>query len=195
MVALDAQVNGPPLALTADVWKTCGGRADAQGRARQPADPMCEHTQRRRTVRLASLTATWCAAHATRGARAPPLRARLSHVCATLPRQVKEGHDSTVRPKTHVYEFDNGRQFMDQWAADGKPALTRVHLRRVQFWKVLLAGILPPVLLLMDYGKGETFVSPAQRAFYSWWCAFTAIDAADAAKARAVMPDREPPPR
>ena len=32
---------------------------------------------------------------------------------------VKEGHDSTVRPKVQT-EFDNGKMFMDAWAADGK---------------------------------------------------------------------------
>ena len=32
---------------------------------------------------------------------------------------VKEGHDSTVRPKVQTYEFDNGRMFLDAWASDG----------------------------------------------------------------------------
>ena len=46
---------------------------------------------------------------------------RLSLTGSPPGHQVKEGHDSTVRPKTRTWEFDNGRKFLDEWAADGKP--------------------------------------------------------------------------
>tara|TARA_B110001452_G_scaffold43613_1_gene33420 strand:+ start:1344 stop:1664 length:321 start_codon:yes stop_codon:yes gene_type:complete len=104
---------------------------------------------------------------------------------------VKEGHDSTVRPKTRIWEFDQGRKFLDEWAADGKPGVSRIQMQRVQMLKVYAACLLPPFLLLLDYSAGETMMSPIKRSFYSWWCKFSAIDVADAAKARAVMPRRE----
>ena len=119
---------------------------------------------------------------------------RLSLTRSPPGHQVKEGHDSTVRPKTRTWEFDNGRKFLDEWAADGKPALSKVHLQRVQMFKVLVAGLLlPPMILLIDSGGsgGETCFSPLQRQFQSWWSAFRAIDAADVAKARAVMPAKD----
>jgi hypothetical protein len=107
--------------------------------------------------------------------------------CARLrPRpdwQVKEGHDSTVRPKMLVFEFDGGRKYIDEWAADGKPSLTRAQMRRVQSWKILAAVVVPPVLLLIDYGSGETMMSPLQRRFQGWWRHFCALDSADVAKA------------
>ena len=97
--------------------------------------------------------------------------------------QVKEGHDSTVRPKMLVFEFDGGRKYIDEWAADGKPSLTRAQMRRVQSWKILAAVIVPPILLMIDYGHGETFTSPFQRRFGRWWHHFCALDSVDVAKA------------
>ena len=82
-----------------------------------------------------------------------------------------------------VFEFDGGRKYIDEWAADGKPSLTRAQMRRVQSWKILAAVVVPPILLLIDYGCGETIMSPLQRRFQGWWRHFCALDSADVAKA------------
>ena len=82
-----------------------------------------------------------------------------------------------------VFEFDGGRKYIDEWAADGKPSLTRAQMRRVQSWKILAAVVVPPILLLIDYGSGETIMSPFQRRFQGWWRHFCALDSADVAKA------------
>ena len=118
-------------------------------------------------------------------ARSPALLAR-THACGSSSCwQVKEGHDSTVRPKMLVFEFDGGRKYIDEWAADGKPSLTRAQMRRVQSWKILCAVLVPPILLLVDYGQGETFATPFQRRFWHWWHTFCALDSVDVAKAYA----------
>ena len=112
--------------------------------------------------------------------RRPALLARAYALVLT---QVREGHDSTVRPKMLVFEFDGGRKYIDEWAADGKPSLTRAQMRRVQSWKILAAVIVPPILLMIDYGHGETVTSPFQRRFQRWWYRFCALDSCDVAKA------------
>lgn len=84
-----------------------------------------------------------------------------------------------------VFEFDGGRKYVDEWAADGKPGLTRAQMRRVQSWKILSVVVVPPILLMIDYGQGETFASPFQRRFQHWWHRFCAFDSADVAKAYA----------
>ena len=88
-----------------------------------------------------------------------------------------------MRPKMLVFEFDGGRKYIDEWAADGKPSLTRAQMRRVQSWKILAAVIVPPILLMIDYGHGETVTSPFQRRFQRWWYRFCALDSCDVAKA------------
>ena len=105
---------------------------------------------------------------------------------------VKEGGDSTLRPKVQTYEFDGGRLFLDSWAADGKPMLSRTF----QGWTrvlgvVTLTGAL--ALVLSDWGSvaqnREHVFSPVQRCVFGWWSRFTEIDAADVAKARPVRRD------
>ena len=136
-----------------------------------------------RVPEAAPPTATWCVA-------APLARPACTHhnppsAAAPRARQVKEGHDSTVRPKMLVFEFDGGRKYLDEWAADGKPGLTRAQMRRVQSWKIFFGVVVPPILLLIDYGEGETFATPFKRRVESWWRGFCALDSADVAKAYA----------
>eukprot|EP00962_Isochrysis_galbana_P021696 scaffold6412_cov153-Isochrysis_galbana.AAC.2 len=99
---------------------------------------------------------------------------------------VKEGHDSTVRPKLQTWEFDNGRAYLDQWAADGKPMWSKRTLGAYRAAGVLLAAAITPLILLSDWGEKETVLSPLQRVCWSWWATFSAMDEADVAKARSV---------
>ena len=57
-------------------------------------------------------------------------------------------------------------------------------MRRVQSWKILAAVIVPPILLMIDYGHGETVTSPFQRRFQRWWYRFCALDSCDVAVRR-----------
>ena len=60
---LDAQTGAELSALAVEVRKTCGAGAEAQRRAGQAADHMCEHTQRREEARsvakLVARVAQW----------------------------------------------------------------------------------------------------------------------------------------
>ena len=69
---------------------------------------------------------------------------------------VKEGNDSTVRPKLQTYEFDGGRPYLDEWASDGKPALSRRFVGRLRALNVLAICTLPVALVLFgSWGEGE----------------------------------------
>ena len=104
---------------------------------------------------------------------------------------VKEGHDSTVRPRLQTWEFDpdSGRKYLDVWEAEGKPNFSRLFLSRIRVAKVLSVLLIPPLVIFSydDVGK-ETAITPIQRGFSSWWSAFTALDEADVRKARALGP-------
>ena len=110
---------------------------------------------------------------------------------------VKEGHDSTVRPKLQTYEFDNGKMYLDTWAADGKPALSRTFVGRLRALKIFAAVTLPAAFLLLgDWGDNEHIFSPVQRAAFGWWSRFVEMDEMDVAKARSVAVGGPPaPPR
>ena len=106
---------------------------------------------------------------------------------------VKEGGDSTYRPKVQTYEFDGGRLFLDSWAADGKPMLSRTFRGWARvFGVVTLTGV--TALVLSDWGmvaqNRDHVFSPVQRSVFSWWSRFTEIDAADVAKARPMRRDQ-----
>ena len=100
---------------------------------------------------------------------------------------VKEGHDSTVRPRLQTWEFDpdSGRKYLDVWEAEGKPNFSRLFLSRIRVAKVLSVLLIPPLVIFSyeDDGK-DTAITPIQRGFSSWWSAFTALDEADVRKAR-----------
>ena len=103
---------------------------------------------------------------------------------------VKEGIDSTVRPKVQTYELDGGRLLLDSWAADGKPALSRKFVGLVRVGGVFALTGCSAVLLLSDWSgvtKGQEHVfSELQRSLHTWWRAYTEMDVADVAKARSV---------
>ena len=99
---------------------------------------------------------------------------------------VKEGHDSTVRPKVQTYEFDNGRMFLDAWASDGKANLSKPFLGRMRVLQVLACTSISLVLVLSDWGGGEHVFSPLRRGLLAWWDRFREMDTADVAKARSV---------
>jgi hypothetical protein len=99
---------------------------------------------------------------------------------------VKEGHDSTVRPKVQTYEFDGGRLYLDAWAADGKANFSRAFLGRMRVLNVLLCTGMGAVLLCHDWGEKEHILSPLQRTARSWWGTFFAMDVADVRKAQSV---------
>ena len=109
-------------------------------------------------------------------------------LAAAVP-MVKEGHDSTVRPRLQTWEFDpdSGRKYLDVWEAEGKPNFSRLFLSRIRVAKVLSVLLIPPLVIFSydDVGK-ETAITPIQRGFSSWWSAFTALDEADVRKARAL---------
>ena len=103
---------------------------------------------------------------------------------------VKEGHDSTVRPKVRTYGFDGGKLFLDVWAADGKPVLSK----NFQGWMRVL-GVLTMTgmgfsLVLSDWGSvsqnQEHVFSAVQHAIFGWWAKFIEMDEFDVAKARSV---------
>ena len=100
---------------------------------------------------------------------------------------VKEGHDSTVRPKLQTIEFDNHRPFLDSWAADGKPMISRAAMSRLRAANVFLVCTLPlSFMLFVDWGEKEHVFSPVQRAARGWWRTFTEMDVADVAKGLSV---------
>lgn len=125
------------------------------------------------------------------GARSFPLRSRpaRSSLDRRLRRQVKEGNDSTVRPKLAHWEFDQGRRYLDVWAADGKPYFSRGFLSYVRVAKVFCSVTIPFYFVLFAFdgthGK-ENIFTPIQRPFWAWWHTFAQLDHADMAKARSV---------
>ena len=104
---------------------------------------------------------------------------------------VKEGVDSTVRPKVTTYEFDNGRIFMDVWAADGKPVATKraKAISRVVGVITLTAacGLVMSDWTANTMGKDHVF-TPVQRFVRNWWRRFIRMDDFDGAKAMSVAP-------
>jgi hypothetical protein len=109
---------------------------------------------------------------------------------------VKEGHDSTVRPKVQTYEFDGGRLLLDSWAADGKPNLSRNFQGWLRVFGVLSLTGAGTVLLLTDWSgvskQHDHVFSDLQRGVRAWWSTFMEMDEADVAKARSVQ--RQPKP-
>ena len=103
--------------------------------------------------------------------------------------QVKEGHDSTVRPKVETWEFDNGRRYLDAWAADGKPYFSRSIQSRIRVAKVASMIVLPMwCVLCMDTGQdpdNHVFSVP-RNAFWNWYMRFVEFDKFDMRKARSV---------
>ena len=99
---------------------------------------------------------------------------------------VKEGHDSTVRPKIQTFEYDNGRLFLDAWAADGKPNFSRKFIGWSRVANVLGCAAACGVICMSDWGPGETCFSPVQRVTRSWWASFSEMDVEDVKKARSV---------
>lgn len=104
---------------------------------------------------------------------------------------VREGHDSTVRPKVQTFEFDGGRMFLDAWASDGKPALTRNFQGWLRVLGVVTMTSFGIVLVLADWDKAthhqDHVFSSLQRGIRGWWATFIQMDEADVAKARSVQ--------
>ena len=101
-------------------------------------------------------------------------------------KMVKEGHDSTIRPKVQTYEFDNGRMYLDVWAADGKAQLSKTFLGRLRVLKVLACATITTVLIFSDWGEGTHCFTPVRDGLTSWWRTFSQMDVADVAKGRSV---------
>ena len=101
---------------------------------------------------------------------------------------VKEGHDSTVRPKVLTYEFDKGRMLLDSWAADGKPALSRYFQGWMRVLGVLTVSAATASLVFSDFTHTDNdhVFSGIRRSLLAWWSTFIALDEADVAKARRV---------
>ena len=102
---------------------------------------------------------------------------------------VKEGFDSTVRPKIQTYEFNEGKLYLDQWASDGKPHFSRAWLGRGQAALILLTATTSLGCLMYPWegesGKEHVF-TPVRRGLAAWWEKFTALDVVDIAKAQSV---------
>ena len=99
---------------------------------------------------------------------------------------VKEGHDSTVRPKVQTFEFDNGRMYQDVWAADGKAMLSKSFLGRLRVFQVLACAAIPLVLVFSDWGEGTHVFTPVRKATLAWLRRFSQLDEVDVAKGRSV---------
>lgn len=99
---------------------------------------------------------------------------------------VKEGHDSTVRPKVQTFEFDNGKMFMDAWAADGKAMFSRRFLGWSRVANVLGCTGICAVLFFMDHGNDDHVFSTARQATLNWWGTFVEMDMYDVKKAKSV---------
>ena len=103
---------------------------------------------------------------------------------------VKEGSDSTVRPKVQTYEFHGGRLLFDAWAADGKPMLSRNFQGAMRMLGVVSMTCAGVALVFSDWSRvaqnqDHVFTS-FQRFVRSWWATFIEMDEADVAKARSV---------
>lgn len=107
---------------------------------------------------------------------------------------VKEGHDSTIRPKVQTYEFNNGRLFLDAWAADGKPLLSQAFLGRVRVLNVAMCTMAGICIVFGDWGEREHAFTPVRHAALAWWDTFVRMDSADLAKARSLQRWRNAPP-
>lgn len=103
---------------------------------------------------------------------------------------VREGADSTVRPKVQTYGFDNGKIFLDSWAADGKPMLSRQFQGWTRVLGVFTVTAAAFSLVLSDWStvtqSEEHVFSSLQRGVRSWWATFVEMDEFDVAKARSV---------
>ena len=99
---------------------------------------------------------------------------------------VKEGHDSTIRPKVQTFEFDNGKVFLDAWAADGKANLSRRFIGWSRVAHVFAVTGMTAVLFFSDWGPNEHIFSDARRMVGQWWTKFVELDVHDVAKARSV---------
>ena len=99
---------------------------------------------------------------------------------------VKEGNDSTVRPKVQNYEFDNGRLYLDAWHADGKAMLSKRFTGWARVATVLSCAFIAPLLVFSDWGEHEHVFTPVQRSVRAWWDQFIQMDVADVAKGESV---------
>ena len=99
---------------------------------------------------------------------------------------VKEGHDSTVRPKVQTYEFNNGKLYRDVWAADGKAQLSKTFLGRLRVFNVLACIAIPVALISADWGEERHIFTPVREGCVAWWKNFIELDEADLAKAHSV---------
>eukprot|EP00327_Prymnesium_parvum_P000542 CAMPEP_0182827992 /NCGR_PEP_ID=MMETSP0006_2-20121128/17229_1 /TAXON_ID=97485 /ORGANISM="Prymnesium parvum, Strain Texoma1" /LENGTH=156 /DNA_ID=CAMNT_0024955313 /DNA_START=112 /DNA_END=581 /DNA_ORIENTATION=- len=109
----------------------------------------------------------------------------------TVALQVKEGHDSTVKPKIEVWEFHDGRRYLDAWAADSKPYFSRTFVSRVRAAQVAFCAflVLPWGLLSMEIDgvtEREHVLTPLRNFFWSWYGNYMKMDHYDLKKARSV---------
>lgn len=98
-------------------------------------------------------------------------------------------------PKLQTYEFDNGRVFLDAWAADGKPMLSGKFIGKFRAMGVACAVVSVPIVLFWDWGPDENVFSPFQRGVAHWWSTFVALDKWEVAKARSVKSRRPATPQ
>ena len=99
---------------------------------------------------------------------------------------VKEGHDSTVRPKISTFEFNDGRIYLDAWHSDGKSSLSKTFLGRLRVAKVLLCTLMPAAMLFgSDWGDDHVFTAPCN-AVSAWWRTYVRMDIADVSKGQSV---------
>ena len=114
----------------------------------------------------------------------PRLSESREHAATTM---VKEGADSTIRPKVTTYEFDRGKLFLDAWAADGKPMPSQHRLAVYRVLGVVTLTSAAIALVLTDWGQltngREHCFTPVQKFAFAWWNRFIEMDEADVAKA------------
>ena len=99
---------------------------------------------------------------------------------------VKEGHDSTYRPKVQTFEFDNGKLYLDAWASDGKSNFSRRFIGWSRVAHVFAVTGMAVTLFFSDYGHEEHIFADARRMTMRWWAHFVELDVHDVKKAKSV---------
>jgi hypothetical protein len=101
-------------------------------------------------------------------------------------RMVKEGHDSTIRPKVQTFEFDNGKLYLDAWASDGKAHFSRRFLGWARVAHVFATTGMAIALFNSDWGHEDHCFAVARHEMLRWWTRFVELDVYDVQKAKSV---------
>ena len=97
---------------------------------------------------------------------------------------VLEGQDSTIRPKVQTFHFDNGKLFMDAWAADGKANFSRRFIGWSRVGNVLACTGAAALFFFCNEYEEDNCFAYARTSVETWWSTFTQLDVADVQKAK-----------